>query len=58
MREMGGSNLKMLAGASLYIPIPFFFNIPYKPFSALGLLFNITECDQWYMYQFDDNIKP
>lgn len=46
----------MIASSSFYIPIPFIFNIPYKPFSALGMFFNITDCNQWYMYQFEDNV--
>jgi hypothetical protein len=57
MREIGGSNLKMIANASLYVPIPYIFNIPYKPFSALGSMFNITDCNQWFAYSFDEGVS-
>ena len=25
--------------------------------TKLGLIFNVTECDEWYMYSFDDDIE-
>ena len=56
LKAMGSSNMEILSGRSLYLPVPFIFNIPYKPFSSLGQYFNISECHQWYMYQFAENV--
>ena len=30
-------------------------NIPYSTIGGLGLLFNVTSCDQWYMYEFKNS---
>ena len=54
LRQLGESSLDMVTGRSLYIPIPYIFNIPYKPFSALTQQFSISDCDQWYLYDFDE----
>jgi hypothetical protein len=45
LRTVGSSNLEGFTNKSLYIPIPYFFNIPYKPFSTLGQLFNVSDCN-------------
>lgn len=45
LKKLGSSNLQAILGKSLYIPIPFVFNIPYKPFSTLGQYFNVSECN-------------
>ena len=37
------------------LPIPFFYNIPLKPFRSFGAFtfFNVTECNEWYLYKFN-----
>ena len=52
LRHLGESSLDMFTDRSLYIPIPYLFNIPYKPFQALSSYFNISDCNQWYLYDF------
>jgi hypothetical protein len=46
----------MVANAAIYLPIPYFMNIPYKPFAALSAIFNVTDCNQWYTYAFADGV--
>lgn len=53
LRKLGESSMDMFTDRSLYIPIPYIFNIPYKPFQALSNYFNISDCLQWYMYEFE-----
>ena len=52
LRKLGESSLDMFTDRSLYIPIPYIFNIPYKPFQALASYFNISDCNQWYLFDF------
>jgi hypothetical protein len=39
------------------LPIPFFYNIPLKPFRSFSSLtfFNVSECDEWYLYKFNES---
>jgi len=53
MKEVGGSNLQYIGDLHIYVPIPQMFHLPYKPLSSLGKVFNVSECDQWYLYSFD-----
>lgn len=55
LRQLGESSIDMFTDRSLYIPIPYIFNIPYKPFQALSNHFNISDCLQWYLYDFASN---
>lgn len=52
IRDILASNADVLANQKVEIPIPHFFNLPLKSFNSLGLFFNITECDEYYLYQF------
>ena len=36
------------------MPIPFYYNLPLKALSSLGMFFNVTNCNEWYMYSFDE----
>jgi hypothetical protein len=37
-------------------PIPIFYNLPMKPLASFGVMFNVTDCMEWYMYQFDSDV--
>jgi hypothetical protein len=56
LKEVSKSNIEFMAEFSLYLPVPFIFHIPYEPLSNFGKVFNITECDQWYFYEFKDTV--
>lgn len=42
---------------NISLPIPFFYNMPLKPFRSFDAFtfFNVTECEEWYLYQFNEN---
>ena len=52
----------MVEGSSLFLnqelnfPIPYFYNIPLKPLSSLGLVYNVSSCNEWYMYSFNNEV--
>ena len=54
-RYLGTTSLDLINGKSMYIPIPFIFNLPLKPFSTFNPYFNISDCNQWYLYQFSEH---
>ena len=58
LRDAILSNSDMLANKDFNQPIPYIYNIPLAPLAKLGQFFNVSECDEWYMYQFDENTKP
>lgn len=58
LRTLGESSMDMFTNRSLYIPIPYLLNIPYKPFQALSSYFNISDCRQWYLYDFASDSTP
>lgn len=41
------------ANQDIQLPVPFFYNLPMKPLSTLGLLFNVTDCLEWYQFSFN-----
>ena len=45
--------MKAVLDKTLYIPVPYLFNVPYMPLQSLVSYFNISDCNQWYMYDFD-----
>lgn len=45
LKQVSKSNIEFMAEFSLYLPIPFFFHLPYEPLSNFGKVFNITECE-------------
>jgi hypothetical protein len=54
VRDAVVANSDVFANINISLPIPFIFNIPLKPLRAFGQFFNVTECDEWYMFQFDN----
>ena len=42
---------------NISLPIPFFYNMPLKPFRSFDAFtfFNVTECEEWYLFQFNEN---
>ena len=37
-------------------PIPIFYNLPMKPIASFGVVFNVTDCHEFYMFQFDSKV--
>ena len=44
---------QVFANKEIAVPIPHYYNLPLKALSALGMIFNVTSCDEWYMYSFN-----
>lgn len=44
---------QVFANKEIAVPIPHYYNLPLKALSSLGTLFNVTSCDEWYMYSFN-----
>ena len=56
LKSVAIENTGCLANIQIAMPIPFFFGLPLKPLSNLpGQIFNVTECNEWYLYQFGAN---
>ena len=55
LREAVVSNSEVFANTDVSIPIPFFYNIPLKPFASFGRFFNVTDCNEWYAFSFGKN---
>lgn len=57
LREALISQTAVFLNESISLPIPFFYNIPLKPFRSFGAFtfFNVTECNEWYLYQFNQS---
>jgi hypothetical protein len=58
LREAVLANSDVLANKTISLPIPYIYNLPMKPLASFGQFFNVTECDEWYMFQFDAHTKP
>ena len=56
LREAVMSNQDVLTNQKIAIPIPFFYNLPLKPLAVFGAYFNVTDCNEWYLYQFEDDV--
>jgi len=37
-------------------PIPMFYSVPLKPIASFGVAFNVSDCMEYYMYQFDSKV--
>ena len=52
------ANAEVIANLNIVVPIPFVYNIPMKPLSNFeSIVFNVSDCNEWYMFTFDENIK-
>jgi len=50
------ANADVLMNLNIAIPVPFIYNVPLKPLSNFNNnIFNVTECDEWYMYSYASN---
>jgi hypothetical protein len=45
-----------LVNRSIKIPVPTFYNFPMGPIASLGVLVNVTTCNEFYVYQFDASV--
>ena len=60
LRESVTANMDVFANLSVAVPVPAIYNIPLKPFASFGKFFNVTDCNEWYMYHFnstENNLK-
>lgn len=58
LRSITTANQDTLANISIHVPVPYFYNIPLQPLSTFeGVLFNVTDCNEWYMFSFADNVS-
>jgi len=55
-KEIGVVNLLTFADKTIVVPFPQLFNFDMKTLSSLtGGLIRVSNCDQWYMYEFEDS---
>lgn len=54
LKSIAESNISKYIDAPIYSGLPYLFNVPLSSVGQLGLLFNITSCDMWYMYGFEN----
>lgn len=54
-REALIESTQIFANKEISVPIPFYYNLPLKALSGLGVMFNVTDCDEWYMYSFNND---
>jgi hypothetical protein len=47
----------VFANKEIAVPIPHYYNLPLKAISAIGAIFNVTSCDEWYMYSFNKSLS-
>ena len=47
--------LTIYADKVIYVPVPFIFNLNYKAISNIFPMINVTTCNQWYMFTFDES---
>lgn len=58
LRKVVLANADFISNTEIRLPVPFFYNIPLRPLSQLpGSIFNVTDCNEWYMYQFKDSVS-
>jgi hypothetical protein len=55
LREGALQHTDLFANQEMALPFPFWFNLPLKPLSAMRKLLDVTDCHQWYMFQFGEN---
>ena len=55
LRGIAESNISKYIDAPIYSGLPYMFNIPLTSVGQLGVLFNMTNWEQWYMYGFEDS---
>lgn len=53
LREAMVEGTSLFANQEINLPVPFYYNLPLKALSSLGAMFNVTDCDEWYMYSFN-----
>jgi hypothetical protein len=57
LRKVVLANSEFISNTEIRLPVPFFYNIPLRPLSNMpGTIFNVTDCNEWYMYHFTDNV--
>ena len=54
LREGVVESSSVFANQEVIVPIPFYYNLPLKALSSLGQFFNVTNCNEWYMYSFNN----
>jgi ABC-type multidrug transport system ATPase subunit len=57
LKGIAQSNISKYIDAPIYSGLPYIFNVPLYSVGQLGVLFNLTSCDQWYLYDFDDDVS-
>mmetsp|Transcript_15182 Transcript_15182/g.23439 ORF Transcript_15182/g.23439 Transcript_15182/m.23439 type:complete len:127 (-) Transcript_15182:736-1116(-) len=49
------NNSQILMNQEISLPIPYWFNLPLKALSSLRSFIHVTDCQEWYYYQFTEN---
>ena len=54
LRESVLSNTSVFGNFKVSIPVPYIFNMPIGVFSNMDIMFNVTECQENYYYEFNE----
>lgn len=41
---------------TMYVPMPYVYNMDYQGIADLTGVFNISDCNIWYMFEFDKKV--
>lgn len=53
MREALVESTSLFSNQEITVPIPFYYNLPLKALTTLGQYFNVTDCNEFYLYSFN-----
>ena len=54
LREAIVEGTSLFSNQEITVPIPFYYNLPLKALTSLGSYFNVTDCNEWYLYSFNN----
>lgn len=54
LKEAVIEGTSLFSNQEISVPIPFYYNLPLKALSSLGKMFNVTDCNEFYMYSFNN----
>jgi hypothetical protein len=57
IREIGRLGILSIGDKVIFIPFPQIFGLNFRGLGTMMNFLSVKNCNQWYMYQFDENIN-
>jgi hypothetical protein len=54
---LGVQSMNKISDKPVFIPFPQIFGLNMKSLAAMGNFLDISTCNQWYMYEFAENVN-